>query len=90
LSFFTAFLDIKTTLDNLVVAGDRVVGRFTDRGTHGGPLHGIPATGKPIEMRSTDIWRAENWEFVEYWDGLNYREEWNRILVSARCGWPWV
>ena len=45
-TFFTAFPDIKATMDDLVVAGDRVVGRFTYRGTHTGPLYGVPATGK--------------------------------------------
>ena len=73
-TFFTAFPDIKATMDELVVAGDRVVGRFTYRGTHTGPLYGVPATGKPIEMRSIDIWRIENGLFVEHWDELNYLE----------------
>ena len=45
-SFFTAFPDIEATMDDLVIAGDRVVGRFTYRGTHTGPLYGVPATGK--------------------------------------------
>ena len=72
--FFTAFPDIKATMDNVVIAGDRVVGRFTYRGTHTGPLYGVPATGKPIEMRSIDIWRIENGLFVEHWDELNYLE----------------
>jgi len=73
-TFFTAFPDIKATMDELVVGGDRVVGRFTYRGTHTGPLYGVPATGKPIEMRSIDIWRIENGLFVEHWDELNYLE----------------
>ena len=73
-TFFTAFPDIKATMDELVVAGDRVVGRFTYRGTHTGPLYGVPATGEPIEMRSIDIWRIENGLFVEHWDELNYLE----------------
>ena len=30
--FFATFPDIETTMDDLVVAGDRVVGRFTYRG----------------------------------------------------------
>jgi hypothetical protein len=59
-------LDIQTTMDDLVGAGDREVGRFTYRGTHGDPLYGTPATGEPIEMRSIDIWRTENGEFVEH------------------------
>jgi steroid delta-isomerase-like uncharacterized protein len=80
-TFFTAFPDIKTTMDDLVVAGDRVVGRFTYRGTHGGPLYGIPPTGNPIEMRSIDIWRTENGKFVEHWDELNYLELFQQIGV---------
>ncbi len=70
-SFFTAFPDIEATMDDLVVAGDRVVGRFTYRGTHAGPFYGMPPTGNPIEMRSIDIWRTENGEFAEHWDELN-------------------
>ncbi len=73
-SFFTAFPDIVGTMEDLVVAGDRVVGRFTYRGTHTGPYYGVPATGKPVEMRSIDIWRTENGEFVEHWDELNLLE----------------
>jgi len=78
-SFFTAFPDIKVTMDDLVVARDRVVGRFTYRGTHAGPLYGIPPTGNPIEMRSIDIWRTENGEFVEHWDELNY----GQVLIAT-------
>ena len=80
-TFFTAFPDIKATMDDLVVAGDRVVGRFTYRGTHGGPLYGVPPTGNPIEMRSIDIWRTENGEFAEHWDELNYLELFQQIGV---------
>jgi steroid delta-isomerase-like uncharacterized protein len=83
-TFFTAFPDIKTTMDDLVVGGDRVVGRFTYRGTHSGPLYGVPATGKPIEMRSIDIWRTANGEFVEHWDELNYLELFQQMgLIPA-------
>jgi predicted ester cyclase len=78
-SFFTAFPDIEATMDDLVVAGDRVVGRFTYRGTHAGPLYGVPPTGNAIEMRSIDIWRTENGEFVEHWDELNYLELFQQI-----------
>ena len=80
-SFFTAFPDIEATMDDLVVAGDRVVGRFTYRGTHAGPLYGMPPTGRPIEMRSIDIWRTQNGEFVEHWDELNYLELFQQIGV---------
>jgi steroid delta-isomerase-like uncharacterized protein len=79
--FFTALPDIAATMEDLVVEGDRVVGRFIYRGTHLGPLYGIPATGNPIEMRSIDIWRVENGEFVEHWDELNMLEVFQAVGV---------
>jgi steroid delta-isomerase-like uncharacterized protein len=78
-SFFTAFPDIEATMDDLIVAGDRVVGRFTYRGTHAGPFYGMPPTGNTIEMRSIDIWRTENGEFVEHWDELNLLDLFQQI-----------
>lgn len=56
---------------NLVVAGDRAVGRFVYRGTQSGELMGLPATGRRIEMRSIDIWRVAGARFVEHWDELD-------------------
>ena len=80
-TFFTAFPDIEATMDDLVVAGDRVVGRFTYRGTHAGPLYGVPPTGNAIEMRSIDIWRTHNGEFVEHWDELNLLDVFQQIGI---------
>ena len=73
-SFFSALPDLTATMEDLVVSGDRVVGRFVYRGTHAGEFMGIPATGRPVEMRSIDIWRVENGMFVEHWDELNTLE----------------
>ena len=67
-AFFTAFPDLSATMEDLVVSGDRVVGRFVYRGTHTNELMGIPAKGSPVEMRSIDIWRVEDGMFVEHWD----------------------
>jgi len=84
--FFAAFPDLEATMDDLVVAGDRVVGRFTYRGTHTGPLYGIPATGNPIEMRSIDIWRTADGAFVEHWDELNLLEVFQAVGVIPPLG----
>ena len=72
--FFAALPDLTATMEDLVVAGDRVVGRFVYRGTHRGDFMGIPATGRPVEMRSIDIWRVADSMFVEHWDELNTLE----------------
>ena len=72
--FFAAFPDLQATMEDLVVTGDRVVGRFVYRGTHSGSFFGISPTGRRIEMRSIDIWRVQDGEFVEHWDELNMLE----------------
>ena len=54
--FFAALPDLSVTMEDSMISGGRVVGRFNDRGTKTGELMGIPASGNPVEMRSIDIW----------------------------------
>ena len=70
-AFFAALPDVSASMEDLVIAGDRVVGRFVYRGTHTGELMGIPASGNAVEMRSIDIWRTEDGMFAEHWDEIN-------------------
>jgi steroid delta-isomerase-like uncharacterized protein len=80
-AFFRGLPDLTATMEDLVISGDRVVGRFTYRGTHIGELLGIPASGKPVEMRSIDIWRVADGMFVEHWDELNLMEVFQQVGV---------
>jgi steroid delta-isomerase-like uncharacterized protein len=70
-AFFVALPDVSASMEDLVISGDRVVGRFVYRGTHKGDFMGIPASGNAVEMRSIDIWRTEEGMLVEHWDELN-------------------
>jgi len=72
--FFAALPDLTATMEDLIVSGDRVVGRFVYRGTHLGEFMGLPPSGRPVEMRSIDIWRVADGMFVEHWDELNTLE----------------
>ena len=69
--FFAGLPDLSATMEDQVISGDRVVGRFVYRGTHTGELMGIPASGNAVEMRSIDIWRHQDGMFAEHWDELN-------------------
>jgi steroid delta-isomerase-like uncharacterized protein len=84
--FFTGLPDVVVSLEDLVLAGDRVVGRFVYRGTHDGELMGISATGAAVEMRSIDIWRVEDGLFAEHWDELNLMEVFQQVGVLPRLG----
>jgi len=70
-AFFAALPDLNASMEDLVIADDRVVGRFVYRGTQTGDFMGIPASGRPVEMRSIDIWRVRDGLFAEHWDELN-------------------
>ncbi|MBN9309077.1 ester cyclase [Devosia sp.] len=65
-----AFPDLVVDIEDQLTEGDRVVTRKTIRGTHLGPLMGIPATGKPVAMSVIDIVRLEDGRYAEHW-GVN-------------------
>jgi len=70
-AFRAAFPDLRVTIEELLIAGDRFASRTTVTGTHTGDLMGMPATGKHISVEAVDIGRIENGLAKERWGGLN-------------------
>jgi steroid delta-isomerase-like uncharacterized protein len=66
-AYHTAFPDIRIVNEDVVIQGDKAVVRSRLRGTHTGPLFGIPATGKPVEIATIDILRVKDGKVVEAW-----------------------
>jgi steroid delta-isomerase-like uncharacterized protein len=66
--FFTAFPDLKATVDDTIVEGDKAVVRFTFEGTHKGDLLGIAATGKHVRWSGIGILRFAKGRLVERWN----------------------
>ena len=48
--FYSAFPDLKVTVNQLVAERDLVVGHMTTEGTQTGEFMGIPASGKKISI----------------------------------------
>ena len=69
--WFAAFPDTEVSLDDVMVDGDRVAGRFTYRATFRGEFMGLQPTGLPVVMHSIDIWRVVDGMAVEHWDQLD-------------------
>ena len=63
----TAFPDLHFTEEDLLADGDKVVLRWTFRGTHTGPLRGIAPTGKQVTITGINIYRLANGKIVERW-----------------------
>jgi steroid delta-isomerase-like uncharacterized protein len=64
----TAFPDTRFTIEDQIAEGDRVLTRMTARGTHTGPLMGIPASGRPIEVSVLSLMRVVGGQVVEEWE----------------------
>jgi steroid delta-isomerase-like uncharacterized protein len=62
-----AFPEIQMTVEDLIAEGDKVVTRWTARGTHQGELMGIPPSGNPVEVTGITIDRIEGGKVVETW-----------------------
>jgi steroid delta-isomerase-like uncharacterized protein len=81
-----AFPDLALTLDDVAAQGDRVVVRFTARGTHRGTFLGAEGTGRAVEMTGIAVHRiayrqiAETWAS---WDTFGMAQQVGLFLVPA-------
>jgi steroid delta-isomerase-like uncharacterized protein len=63
--------DLKTSIDDLIVSGDKVVISITLKGTHTGDLMGIPATVEELTVQGMVLSRLEDGKIVEEWEILD-------------------
>ncbi len=61
----TGFPDVKTTIEDMFVSGDKLAVTLMWRGTHSGDYGGVPATGKRVEVRDTAIWHFRDGKVAE-------------------------
>jgi steroid delta-isomerase-like uncharacterized protein len=62
-----AFPDARSTVEDQVAEGDKVVTRWRAAGTHRGELGPIPATGRSFVMHGITIERIARGKIVEVW-----------------------
>ena len=68
-----AFPDLQTTVEDILSDGEKVVVRFTARGTQAAPFQGISPTGKRVTWVGINIYRVSGGRIRETWqlaDGL--------------------
>ena len=69
--YFTAFPDIRVTIEDQVAEGDRVVTRWRAQGTNTGSLFGMPATNKSATITGITISRIVDGKAVETWTNFD-------------------
>lgn len=76
----SAFPDMKSTVDDMIAEGDKVVTRWSATGTHKGDLMGIAHTGKKVKMTGMVINRLVKGKVVEDW------EEFDQLGMMQQLG----
>ena len=66
------FPDLHITVDDQIEEGDKVVSRWTARGTQTGTFQGIPPTGRQGTMSGIDIDRVVDGKVIECWTSADY------------------
>jgi steroid delta-isomerase-like uncharacterized protein len=78
----TAFAPVVLTLNEFVVAGDRIAVRWTMAGTHNGEFMGITATGKPVTLSGINIYRIEDERIAENHEQVGMEALLNQLRAS--------
>jgi steroid delta-isomerase-like uncharacterized protein len=66
-----AFPDFHTKVEDQIVAGDKVVERWSCTGTQEGEFMGLPPTNRHIEIHGMDISRLADGRLVEHWTQID-------------------
>lgn len=67
----TGFPDLQVHIDDVLVAENQIIWRWTIDGTHTGILRGIPPTGRHVSFSGVAIDRIEGEKIVEEWVYFN-------------------
>jgi predicted ester cyclase len=88
-SFFEAFPDLVFSIEDSLAEGDKVVIRWSAKGTHLGPWRGFPPrdegiapTGNRVTFGATDIYLIGDGKILEEWNTL----EQLAVLEQIRSG----
>lgn len=75
-----AFPDLHFTIEDQIVAGDKVSTRWTAEGTNTAPLGEVPPTGRRVRVDGLILDRVENGRVVERW------EQWDQTAMMRQLG----
>ncbi len=70
-NFFNAFPDLKVTVEETIVSGNKLSQRWTLTGTNTGTMADMPPTGKIVRVSGVSIIHIDKGKAVEIWDFYN-------------------
>jgi steroid delta-isomerase-like uncharacterized protein len=75
-----SFPDLHFTIEDMIADGDKIVYRYSLRGTHKHDFMGIAATGKQVNVTGIHIYRVSEGKLQEEW------ENWDMLGLMRQLG----
>ncbi|ALN71889.1 ester cyclase [Aureimonas sp. AU20] len=75
--------DMELPIEDVIAEGEKVLVRLRVKGTHGGELMGLAATGRPIDIGVLDLFEFKDGKLVEHWALLDNLGLLKQLGVSA-------
>jgi predicted ester cyclase len=83
--YFTAFPDVRVTVEQQIAEGDMVVTRWKSHATHTGSLFGMPATNKATSVTGITIDHIVDGKLVESWTEFDNLGSMQKLGVAPRA-----
>jgi steroid delta-isomerase-like uncharacterized protein len=78
-AFLSAYPDLKITVEDTVIEGDKIAARCTVTGSHEGHGIGVPPTNQPVEFTGMTIVRVKDGKIAEAWNEFNFMKMYEQI-----------
>ena len=78
-AFVSAYPDIKVTVEDTVVEGDKIAARCRVTGTHCGDGIGVTPCNNVVDFTGMLIVRVKDGKIVEAWNEFNFMEMYKQI-----------
>ena len=78
-AFVSAYPDMKITVEDTVVEGDKIAARCRVTGSHDGHGIGVTPTNRPVEFTGMTIIRVKDGKIAEAWNEFNFMEMYKQV-----------
>ena len=78
-AFVSAYPDLKVTVEDTVVEGDKIAARCRVSGSHDGEGIGLLPTNQPVDFTGMVIVRVQDGKIVEAWNEFNFMEMYKQV-----------
>lgn len=87
-AFLSAYPDLKITIEDYLVAGDKITARCRVQGTHAGDGLGVAPTNQPVEFTGVSIVKVEDGKITEAWNEFDFMKMYSQVGAFSLASNP--